>query len=100
MLQKEIVIQQMGRILLGNGSKFWSIVNSVLMTIVVTDSRESIDQDNAVHELLAKRHLIGTTEELERAYSHLQQELAQAKEQLTRSDKVRVILVHLNALLN
>ncbi|GAB5587084.1 hypothetical protein Unana1_01984 [Umbelopsis nana] len=65
MLQKQIVIQQM-----------------------VTDSRESIDQDNAVHELLAKRHLIGTTEELERAYSHLQQELAQAKEQLTSQQQI------------
>jgi hypothetical protein len=54
------------------------------MRIIATDSRDNVDRDEALHELVAKRHLIGTTEELEKAYSYLQQELSQTKEHLTR----------------
>lgn len=54
------------------------------MQRVATDSRDNVDRDEALHELVAKRHLIGTTEELEKAYSYLQQELSQTKEHLTR----------------
>lgn len=54
------------------------------MQRVATDSRDNVDRDEALHELVAKRHLIGTTEELEKAYLYLQQELSQTKEHLTR----------------
>ncbi|KAH8551464.1 centromere-associated protein K-domain-containing protein [Umbelopsis sp. PMI_123] len=65
MLQKEIDIQKL-----------------------VTDSRENVDRYETLHELVAKRHLIGTTEELEKAYTYLQQELSQTKEHLTRQQQI------------
>ncbi|KAI8575822.1 hypothetical protein K450DRAFT_260058 [Umbelopsis ramanniana AG] len=65
MLQKEIDIQRLA-----------------------TDSRDNVDRDEALHELVAKRHLIGTTEELEKAYTYLQQELSQTKENLTRQQQI------------
>lgn len=82
MLQKEIVIQQAGNYVEPRHQHLQ--LTKRLTTSLVTDSRESLMKDEELQELLAKKHLIGTTEEFGTAYSYLQQELAQAKEQLTR----------------
>jgi hypothetical protein len=47
------------------------------------ESSDILDKDEGLKELLAKKHLIGTTVEIGQALSLLQQELAAAKEQLS-----------------
>lgn len=56
------------------------------------ESRDILEKDEALKELLAKKHLIGTTAELEQALSLLQQELAAAKEQLSEYDCSRLFV--------
>lgn len=54
----------------------------------VMESRSILEKDEALKELLAKKHLIGTTAELEQALLLLQQELAAAKEQLSEQQEM------------
>ncbi|KAG2177114.1 hypothetical protein INT43_007770 [Umbelopsis isabellina] len=56
--------------------------------ILVMETRGMLEKDEALKELLAKKHLIGTTAELEQALLLLQQELAAAKEQLSEQQEM------------
>ncbi|KAM3582460.1 hypothetical protein VKS41_005104 [Umbelopsis sp. WA50703] len=52
------------------------------------ESSDILDKDEGLKELLAKKHLIGTTVEIGQALSLLQQELAAAKEQLSEQQEM------------